>query len=145
MKAFVVLEDGKVFEGKSFAAPGEVFGEVVLCTDMIGYQEILAEPKSQGKIILMTYTMIGNSGVSEEFFQKSVCAAGIIVKEACKTPSNHTSVATLGDWLNKNGKIGIEGIDTREFTRHIRAKSLKAVLYAGDSFDLEALKAKAKG
>lgn len=145
MKAFVVLEDGKVFEGKSFGASGEVAGEVVFSTDMVGYQEVLTAAENQGKAVLMTYTMIGNCGISKDVAEKNITAAGIIVKEACVNPSNHTSVMTLGDYLKKNGKIGIEGVDTREIMRHIRNNTMKAVLYAGDETpDFEILTKKAK-
>ncbi|MCL1947814.1 MAG: carbamoyl phosphate synthase small subunit, partial [Chitinivibrionia bacterium] len=67
MKAFVVLEDGKVFEGKSFGADGEAFGEVIFNTDMVGYQEILTDDSNKNKVVLMTYTMIGNSGISKDY------------------------------------------------------------------------------
>ena len=146
MKAFVVLEDGKVFEGKSFGADGEAFGEVIFNTDMVGYQEILTDDSNKNKVVLMTYTMIGNSGISKDYAEnKKICAAGIIVKEACKYPSNFTSVMSLGDYLQKNSIIGIEGVDTREFTRYIRGGSKKAVLYAkNDAPDLEKLAQKAK-
>jgi carbamoyl-phosphate synthase small subunit len=147
MKAFVVLEDGKVFEGKSFGVSGEVVCDVVFCTDMVGYQETLTNLENEKKAVLMTYTMIGNSGISKEYSEKKISAAGIIVKEACVNPSNHTSVMTLGDYLKKNGTIGIEGVDTREFMRHIRNNPnvKKAVLYAGDDVcDFENLAKKAK-
>jgi len=132
MKAFVVLEDGKVFEGKSFGAAGEVACELVFSTDIFGYQEILTDAAFTNKAVIMTYTMIGNCGVSAETINKKVCASGIIVKEYCKYPSNFTAQGTLGDYLKRNEKIGIEGVDTRALVNHIRNKSMKAVLFAGD-------------
>lgn len=133
MKAFVVLEDGKVFEGKSFGAAGETFGEIIISTDFFAYQETLTDAAFTNKAILMTYTMIGNCGVSVETSGKEICASGIIVKEACKYPSNFTSQITLGDYLKRNGKVGIESIDTRALVNHIRnAGNMKALLFAGD-------------
>ena len=145
MKAFVVLEDGKVFEGKSFGAAGEAFGEVVFDTDMFDYQEVLTDTASKNKAVVMTYTEIGNCGVSAETNNKEITASGIIVKQACKYPSNFTSVSTLGDYLKKNGKIGIEGIDTRAIVRYVRNNPKKAVLFAGEETpDFATLAEKAK-
>lgn len=145
MKAFVVLEDGKVFEGKSFGAAGETLCELVFDTDIFGYQEILTDSAFTGKAVVMTYTEIGNCGVTAETNSKKVCASGIIVKEYCKYPSNFTAQGTLGDYLVKNKTIGIEGVDTRALVNHIRNKSLKAVLFAGDETpDFAKLAQKAK-
>ncbi|MDR0303453.1 MAG: glutamine-hydrolyzing carbamoyl-phosphate synthase small subunit [Chitinispirillales bacterium] len=147
MKAFIILEDGKVFEGKSFGAVGEALGEVVFNTSMCGYQEILTDPSYKRQAVLMTYPMIGNYGVNlEDAESQNVFVSGFIVKEACKYPSNFMSVETLGDYLKKNGVIGIENVDTRALTKHIRlAGSMKAVLFAGDKTpDFEKLAQRAK-
>ena len=145
MKAYVVLEDGKVFEGKSFGAAGEAFGQIAFDTNMFDYQEILTDAASTDKAIVMTYTEIGNCGISAETNSKKISASGIIVKAACKYPSNYTSTGTLGDYLKRNGKIGIENIDTRAIVRHVRNNPKKAVLFAGDETpDFAKLAEKAK-
>lgn len=134
MKAYVVLEDGTVFSGKSFGSTGEALGEVVFNTSITGYQEILTDPSYKKQIVLMTYPQIGNYGINEDDMESSaVHVEGFIVKEACAYPSNHTSVISLPDYLKEHGIIAIESVDTRALTRHIRhAGSMKAVIYAGD-------------
>lgn len=146
MKGYIVLEDGRVFEGKSFGAPGETLGEVVFNTSITGYQEILTDPSYNRQIVAMTYPMIGNYGVNHEDVEsEKVQVEGFIVKEACKYPSNFTSVMSLGDYLKKDGIIGVESVDTRALTRHIReAGSMKAVIIATDeAIDIDALAKKA--
>ncbi|MFP4416771.1 MAG: carbamoyl-phosphate synthase domain-containing protein, partial [Chitinispirillaceae bacterium] len=134
LKGYVVLEDGTVFTGKSFGAAGESLGEVVFNTSMAGYQEILTDPSYASQIVTMTYPLIGNYGVNEQDIESDrIQVAGFVVKEACKYPSNFTSQTTLGEYLKKNDIVGIESIDTRALTRHIRlAGAMKAVLYAGE-------------
>ncbi len=147
MKGFVVLEDGRVFKGRSFGAAGEALGEVVFNTSITGYQEILTDPSYNRQIVAMTYPMIGNYGVNREDIESDkVQVEGFIVKEACKYPSNFTSSQSLGDYLKEDGIIGVEGIDTRALTRHIReAGSMKAVIVASEETpDFEALAKKAK-
>lgn len=135
MKGYVVLEDGTVFKGRSFGASGEALGEVVFNTSMTGYQEILTDPSYKKQIVTMTYPQIGNYGVSEEDAESgAIHVEGFVVKEACKYPSNFTSQMSLPAYLQENGIVGVEGIDTRALTRHIRlAGSMKAVIYAGDA------------
>ncbi|MBD3240459.1 MAG: glutamine-hydrolyzing carbamoyl-phosphate synthase small subunit [Chitinivibrionales bacterium] len=134
MKGYLVLEDGTVFAGKSFGAPGETVGEVVFNTSMTGYQEILTDPSYYRQIVTMTYPLIGNYGVNEEDIESDrVRVEGFVVKEACPYPSNHTSTSSLPEYLRKSGIIGLERIDTRALTRHIRlAGAMKAALYAGE-------------
>jgi carbamoyl-phosphate synthase small subunit len=134
MKAFVVLEDGKIFEGKSFGAQGEVCCEVVFNTSMCGYQEILCDRSYCHQAVLMTYPVIGNCGINgNDGDNIEVCVSGFIVKEACKYPSNYTSTVSLVDFLKQNAIVAIEDVDTRALTRHIRStKSMKAVLFADD-------------
>ncbi len=142
MKGYLVLEDGTVFVGKSFGAPGERLGEVVFNTSLTGYQEILTDPSYKRQIVTMTYPLIGNYGVNEQDVESGrVQVEGFVVREACRYPSNFTSTSSLPDYLSKNGIVGVEGIDTRKLTRHIRlAGSMKSVIYAGDkSPDVKAL------
>lgn len=145
MDAILALEDGKIFKGKSFGAAGEKYAEVVFNTSMSGYQEILTDPSYKGQIVAMTYPLIGNYGVNKEDVESSsVFAEGFIVKEYSKIFSNWRSVRPLGDYLKDNGVVGIEDIDTRALTIHIRqAGAMKAVLSTID-FDEKSLVKKAK-
>lgn len=122
IKAILILSDGTVFNGYSFGAEGETIGEVVFNTSMTGYQEILTDPSYKGQIVAMTYTQIGNYGVNEEDIESEggIKAEGFIVKEACNFPSNWRSTMTLPEYLRKYNIVGIEGIDTRALTKHLR-------------------------
>jgi carbamoyl-phosphate synthase small subunit len=121
-KALLVLSDGAVFGGRSFGAEGETIGEVVFNTAMTGYQEILTDPSYKGQIVTMTYTQIGNYGVNEEDVesQGGIRAEGFVVKEACDFPSNWRSSSSLTEYFRKQKVIGIQGIDTRALTKHLR-------------------------
>jgi carbamoyl-phosphate synthase small subunit len=134
MNAILALEDGKIFNGKSFGASGEKYGEVVFNTSMAGYQEILTDPSYKGQIVTMTYPLIGNYGINDEDAEsRKPFVEGFVVKEYSKIASNWRSQKTLGGYLNENGIVGIEGIDTRALTIHIReAGALKAVLSTTD-------------
>ena len=148
MKGYLVLEDGTVFTGKSFGAPGEALGEVVFNTSMTGYQEVLTDPSYKSQIVTMTYPLIGNYGVNGEDIESSgIYVEGFVVKETCKYPSNFACTKSLGEYLIENNVIGIEDIDTRALTRHIRlAGAMKAVIYAGvEEPDVEILTKKAMG
>lgn len=130
MEALLVLEDGKVFRGRSFGAPGERAGEIVFNTSMTGYQEILTDPSYKGQIITMTYPLMGNYGVNEEDLESSnPKAEGFVVKEASRIASNWRSLKGLGEYLKEYNIPGIEGVDTRALTKHIRtAGAMKAVI-----------------
>jgi len=121
--AVLVLEDGSVFPGYAFAGRGEVFGEVVFNTGMVGYQEILSDPSYKGQMLAMTYPLIGNYGInSSDMESDRIHMEGFIVKEYQSHPSNWRSEKSLKDFLEENGKIGLEGIDTRALTRRIRTR-----------------------
>ena len=130
MEAILALEDGKIFKGKSFGASGEKCGEVVFNTSMSGYQEILTDPSYKGQIVTMTYPLIGNYGITgEDAESRQPFVEGFVVKEYSKIASNWRKVKSLGDYLKENNILGIEGIDTRALTLHIRqAGAMKAVL-----------------
>ena len=134
MQAILALEDGTVFRGASFGAPGEAFGEVVFNTSMSGYQEILTDPSYRGQMVCMTYPLIGNYGVNKEDVESHrPWLEGFIVKECSKIASNWRKQASLGEYLKENNIVGIEGIDTRALTLHIReAGELKAVISTND-------------
>jgi len=134
MKALLALEDGMVFDGHTFAGEGEVFGEVVFNTSMTGYQEVLTDPSYRAQIVTMTYPLIGNYGInSEDSESRGIQVEAFVVKEYEPVPSNWRSEKTLGDYLSQEGKIGIEGVDTRALTRHIRtAGAMKGVISTTD-------------
>lgn len=121
-KALLVLYDGTVFEGKGFGAGGETIGEVVFNTSMTGYQEILTDASYKGQIVTMTYPQMGNYGVNREDIESvgGPKAEGFIVKEYLEFASNWRSEIPLGRYLKDSGIVGIEGVDTRALTRHLR-------------------------
>ncbi|MDD3089830.1 MAG: glutamine-hydrolyzing carbamoyl-phosphate synthase small subunit [Candidatus Omnitrophica bacterium] len=143
--AKIALEDGRVFSGWSFGAETEKCGEVVFNTSMTGYQEILTDPSYRGQIVVMTYPLIGNYGVNDEDVEsRGIFVEGLVVKEASRTASNWRSKRTLQEYLKESGIPGIEGVDTRALTRHIRLKgAMKAVISAVD-LDDKSLAEKAK-
>ncbi len=125
-RAILALEDGTWFEGLSFGAEGKSFGEVCFNTSMTGYQEILTDPSYRGQIVTMTYPLIGNYGVNPmDVESRKPFLSGFVVKEYCKHPSNYRMTQTLCDYLKKNSIIGIEGIDTRALTSHLRIHGAK--------------------
>lgn len=134
MNAILALEDGKIFKGKSFGSAGERYGEVVFNTSMAGYQEILTDPSYKGQIVTMTYPLIGNYGVNNDDTESYMpFVEGFVVKECSKIASNWRSTKSLSEYLKENNIIGIEGIDTRALTLHIReAGAMKAVLSTVD-------------
>ncbi len=120
-KAILLLEDGTIYEGKSFGAEGTNFGELVFNTSMTGYQEILTDPSYAGQVIVMTYPEIGNYGINDDDFESEKPATrGFIVKSCSEIDSHYKSRQTLSDYLAKNGIVGISNIDTRTLTRKIR-------------------------
>ena len=136
-RAKIALEDGAVFKGYSFGARGERYGEVVFNTSMTGYQEILTDPSYKGQIVTMTYPLIGNYGVNpEDVESRKIFLEGFVVKECSKVRSNWRSTKTLNEYLKENNIVGIEDIDTRALTKHIRLQgAMKAVLSTEDLDD----------
>ena len=130
MDALFALEDGRTFTCRSFTGPGEASGEVVFNTSMTGYQEILTDPSYSGQMVIMTYPLIGNYGVNAEDFESSrIQVAAFLIKEYQPYPSNFRSTATLADYLKRQGILGIERLDTRAVTRHIRnAGAMRAII-----------------
>ena len=145
MKALLVLEDGTVFKGSSFGAAGERAGEVVFNTSMAGYQEILTDPSYKGQIVTMTYPLIGNYGVnSEDVESAKPYVEAFVVRECSRLASSWRCEKSLDEYLKENNIVGIEGVDTRALTRHIRlAGAMKAVISTED-LDEKNLTAKAK-
>lgn len=141
-KAILVLEDGRVFRGKSFGVEGETFGEMVFNTSMSGYQEILTDPSYAGQIVCMTYPLIGNYGVNEEDTEsRRPWAEGFVVREASRVASNWRSTETLDSYLKRHKIVGIERIDTRALVRHIRDKgAMRAAISSVDPDENNLLK-----
>ena len=111
--AFLALENGTVFEGESFGAEGEVWGELVFNTSMTGYQEILTDPSYHGQIVTMTYPLIGNYGANPEDVESShPQVRGFVVREGCLKPNHYLSTRTLNQYLSEAGIPGISGVDT---------------------------------
>ena len=144
-KAMLAVEDGAVFEGWSFGFSGEKAGEIVFNTSMTGYQEILTDPSYKGQIVTMTYPHIGNYGINEEDIEsQGPKVEGFIVKENSSIFSNWRGDQSLSDYLISNRIMGVEGMDTRAITKHIRlAGAMKAVLSTED-LDRDRLIEKAK-
>lgn len=119
--AILALADGTVFKGTALGTTGETTGEVVFNTALSGYQEILTDPSYRGQMVTMTYPHIGNYGINQEDIEsRRPWLAGFIVKEACPYPSNWRSRMTLDEYLQSHGIVGIQGIDTRALTTHLR-------------------------
>ena len=128
-----MLGDGSIFEGKPLGADPDTVGEVVFNTGMTGYQEILTDPSYAGQIVLLTYPLIGNYGVNEDDFESDrLQPTGLIVKEACDSPSNWRSTRTLDTLLKERGMTAIQGVDTREITLRIRSAGVTAGLITDD-------------
>ncbi|MGI5984571.1 MAG: carbamoyl phosphate synthase small subunit [Oscillospiraceae bacterium] len=120
-KVYIILENGRVFEGESFGAEGETIGELVFTTGVVGYVETLTDPSYAGQIIMHTFPEMGNYGIIHEDYESWKCHAnGIVVRNWCKTPSNFRCEETLDDFLKTQGVVGICGVDTREITQIIR-------------------------
>ena len=129
-KGMIVLEDGTVYQGRSFGYMGEQVGELVFNTGMTGYQEILTDPSYKGQIVVMTYPLIGNYGINSldrESLNPQV--SGFVVKENSPLASNWRSENSLSAYLKEHKIIAIEGVDTRAITKHLRKKgAMKAIL-----------------
>jgi len=135
--AKLALEDGTVFTGVSFGAPGEVDGEVCFNTSMTGYQEILTDPSYRGQIVTMTYTEMGNYGINQDDVESGKPhLAGFIVKEFAQRPSNFRSEESLDAYLKRHGIVGLAGIDTRALVRRLRSRgAMKGVVSSVDLDD----------
>ena len=145
MKAILALADGRIFEGRSFGATGEAAGEVVFNTAMTGYQEVLTDPSYRGQMVTMTYTQIGNTGINpEDIESRGLFLSGFIVKEYQECYSNWRATMSLGSYLQENGVVGIQGIDTRALTRHLRDKGAQNGIISTVDTDHASLVAKAR-
>lgn len=121
--AYLLLEDGRRFDGRTLGSRGETLGEVVFNTSMTGYQEILTDPSYAGQLVVMTYPLIGNYGVTaEDQESERPRVSGFVVREASEHHSSWRASGSLQDYLEEAGVVGITEIDTRALTRHIRSE-----------------------
>ncbi|BCS98129.1 carbamoyl-phosphate synthase small chain [Desulfoluna limicola] len=145
MKALLALEDGRIFSCRSFTGPGEVGGEVVFNTSMTGYQEILTDPSYRGQMVTMTYPLIGNYGVNRGDVESSrIQASALIVREYQDDYSNWQADMSLADYLKASDVVGIDELDTRALTLHLRTKGAMRGIISTDVANPEALVEKAK-
>ncbi|MCX5679945.1 MAG: glutamine-hydrolyzing carbamoyl-phosphate synthase small subunit [Candidatus Omnitrophica bacterium] len=145
MKATLVLEDGSLFEGVSIEGSGERIGQVVLNTAVVGYQEIMTDPSNAGKILVLTYPLIGNYGIAKKFYESKRCwLAGLVIKEASRISSNWQSEMSFVDFLKKEGVLSIVDVDTRTLATAIRDKGEMFGIISTETSNKPALLAKIK-
>ena len=131
--AYLVLDDGRIFEGSSWAATGKTFGEAVFQTGMTGYQETLTDPSYHKQIVIMTAPHIGNTGVNEEDNESAkIWVAGYVVRNPSSVTSNWRAQNDLESELISQGIVGIQGVDTRAITRHLRDRgAMRVGIFSG--------------
>jgi len=144
-RGLLVLEDGRSFKGRLFAAKREMVGEVVFNTAMTGYQEVLGDPSYAGQIVVMTYPMIGNYGIAGgDYESRRIYLHGFVIKELSRVASNWRKERTLEDYLQSHDIPGIFGVDTRALVRHLREHGAMRGVIGSAELGAEALAAKAK-
>lgn len=146
MKAFLILENGYVFEGKSVGCTEEIVSEIVFNTSMTGYLEVLTDPSYAGQAVCMTYPLIGNYGVCfEDMEANKPWQSGFITREIAKLPSNFRNQEALEDFLIANHITGIEGVDTRAITKILREKgTMRGMITTDSNYNLDAVILKLK-
>lgn len=132
--AYLVLDDGTAFPGTAWGATGLSTGPLEVCTLMTGYQGLLTSPDTTGKIVLMTAPHVGNVGMNDET-ATAFTAAGLVVREPARRPSNWKSTGSFDDALTSQGLVGIAGVDTRAVTLHLReaGRPFRATIISGDA------------
>jgi len=138
-KAFLVLDDGAIFEGESWAAIGETFGEAVFSTGMTGYQETLTDPSYHKQVVIMTAPHVGNTGMNtSDEESKQIWVSGFVVRNPSPRVSNWRSEKTLEESLIEAGVVGIKGVDTRAITRHLRDRgAMRVGIFSGEELPRE--------
>ncbi|MBQ8684672.1 MAG: glutamine-hydrolyzing carbamoyl-phosphate synthase small subunit [Clostridia bacterium] len=122
-KVYLTLQNGDSFQGYRFGAEGEITGELVFSTGMVGYMETLTDPANYGQIVVQTFPLIGNYGaIRKDAESERAWASAYVVREICEEPSNFRSEGKLEDYLKEQGVIGVYGVDTRELTKILREK-----------------------
>ena len=147
MPALLALEDGRIFDGEPFGAAGTVVGEICFNTSMTGYQEVLTDPSYRGQIVAMTYPLIGNYGTNAADQESSrPHVRGFVIEELTQAPSNWRAEESLDDYLKRWEIPGLQGIDTRALTRHLRTRgAMKACLTSAPISTDEAVKLAVEG
>ncbi len=144
--AVLLLQDGTLFKGYACGAAGEAIGEVCFNTSLTGYQEIASDPSYAGQIVTMTYPQIGNYGVNAEDMQaREAFCKGFVVRDLCQRPSNFRSTASFPEFLEAQGIVAIEGVDTRRLVRHLRENGMMQGIISTNVNDLGALAEKLAG
>lgn len=146
MKAFLILEDGTVFEGIHIGADKDIISEIVFNTSMAGYLEVLTDPSYAGQAVCMTYPLIGNYGICKEDMEsKKIWPDGFIVKELSRIPSNFRCDITIQEALESSGVPGIAGIDTRALTKLLREKgTMNGMLTTNENYRINEILPKLK-
>lgn len=140
MKAFLILEDGTVFEGTSIGSKRDMISEIVFNTSMTGYLEVLTDPSYAGQAVVMTYPLIGNYGITPDMESKRAWPDGYIVRELSRMPSNFRCEGTIQDFLEEQDIPGIAGIDTRALTKILREKgTMNGMITTNESYNLDEL------
>jgi carbamoyl-phosphate synthase small subunit len=138
--ALLVLEDGTAFRGRAIGADGTVFAEAVFNTGMAGYQEVLTDPSYRRQIVAMTAPHVGNYGLNDDDMESDrIQVAGFVVREAARRPSSWRSQRDLRTALTEDGVVGIEGLDTRRLTRHLRDAGAMRAGLSTEVLDVDAL------
>src|SRR5215207_1053663 len=138
MRALLALEDGRYFEGKSFGATATRTGEICFNTSMTGYQEVLTDPSYRGQIVAMTYPLIGNYGINVlDVESAEPHVRGFVIEELCEVPSNWRSTQSLDAYLKEWKIPGIQGIDTRALTKHLRTRGAMRAVITGEVSSIE--------
>lgn len=135
LPAVLVLEDGRVFRGRSYGAVGEALGEAVFSTGMTGYQETLTDPSYRGQVVVMTAPHVGNTGMNDEDPEsRRIWVAGYVVRDPSPIASNWRARRTLDEALVDAGVVGIRSVDTRAITRHLRDRgAMRVGIFSGPS------------
>ncbi len=139
-QAFLALADGSVHYGRAFGALADAIGEVVFCTSMVGYQEMLTDPSYAGQILIPTYPLIGNYGINDQDIESAkIQVRGFVVREQCLQPSHYLNKETLHQYLERNGIPGIYGLDTRAITRRLRLHGVMMGIITSEKTPRQAL------
>ncbi|MEU1864965.1 glutamine-hydrolyzing carbamoyl-phosphate synthase small subunit [Streptomyces gardneri] len=134
--AVLVLEDGRIFRGRAYGAVGETFGEAVFSTGMTGYQETLTDPSYHRQVVVMTAPHVGNTGVNDEDPESArIWVSGYVVRDPARVSSNWRAQRSLDEELERQGVVGISGIDTRALTRHLRERgAMRVGIFSGEAW-----------
>lgn len=145
MKAFLILEDGTMFEGTSIGSKKEVISEIVFNTSMTGYLEVLTDPSYAGQAVVMTYPLIGNYGITPDMESERPWVDGYIVRELSRMPSNFRCEGTIQDFLTEHDIPGIAGVDTRALTKTLRDKgTMNGMITTDENYNIEEILPKLK-